>query len=123
YPETARQCHPFPVRALSYFQLRIRSPSPRRAFCPLAIPTTAAGPQGPTGQDSNDISSFLVNGTPASLIYANLNGTISAVWRPMPHLGGSAGRSTKAASRPMSRQRRSSSATRFESFLTLREGP
>jgi hypothetical protein len=44
----------------------------------IAIPTTPAGPQGPTGQASNDTSSFLVNGTPASFIYANLNGTISA---------------------------------------------
>jgi uncharacterized protein (TIGR03118 family) len=44
----------------------------------IAIPTTAAGPQGPTGQARNDTSSFLVNGTPASFIYANLNGTISA---------------------------------------------
>jgi uncharacterized protein (TIGR03118 family) len=44
----------------------------------VAIPTTAAGPQGPTGQVSNDTSSFLVNGTPASFIYADLNGTISA---------------------------------------------
>src|SRR5260370_16054071 len=34
----------------------------------IAIPTTAAGPQGPTGQASNDTSSFLVNGTPASFI-------------------------------------------------------
>jgi uncharacterized protein (TIGR03118 family) len=44
----------------------------------VAIPTTAAGPQGPTGQTSNDTSSFPVNGTPASFIYANVNGTISA---------------------------------------------
>ena len=44
----------------------------------VAIPTTVAGPQGPTGQASNDTSSFLVNGTPASFIYANLNGTITA---------------------------------------------
>jgi len=44
----------------------------------VAIPTTGVGPQGPTGQTSNDTSSFLVNGTPASFIYANLNGTISA---------------------------------------------
>jgi uncharacterized protein (TIGR03118 family) len=44
----------------------------------VAIPTTAAGPQGPTGEVSNDTSSFLVNGTPASFIYANLNGTITA---------------------------------------------
>src|SRR5262249_52039659 len=44
----------------------------------VAIPTTAAGPQGPTGEASNNTSSFLVNGTPASFIYADLNGTISA---------------------------------------------
>jgi uncharacterized protein (TIGR03118 family) len=44
----------------------------------IAIPTTATGNQGPTGQVHNDTSSFLVNGTPATFIYANLNGTISA---------------------------------------------
>jgi uncharacterized protein (TIGR03118 family) len=44
----------------------------------IAIPTTAAGPQGPTGQVNNDTSSFLVNGTPASRIFADLNGTLSA---------------------------------------------
>src|SRR5262245_30846158 len=44
----------------------------------VAIPTTALGPQGPTGQVSNDTSSFLVNGTPASFIYADLNGNIYA---------------------------------------------
>src|SRR6516225_6459027 len=44
----------------------------------IAIPTTPAGPQGPTGQVFNDTSSFLVNGTPATTIFANLNGTISA---------------------------------------------
>ena len=43
----------------------------------VAIPTTAAG-QGPTGEANNDTSSFLVNGTPASVIFADLNGTISA---------------------------------------------
>ena len=42
------------------------------------IPTTASGPQGPTGQVSNGTSSFLVNGMPAHFIFANLNGTISA---------------------------------------------
>ena len=44
----------------------------------VAIPTTATGTQGPTGQANNTTSSFLVNGTPASIIYADLNGTISA---------------------------------------------
>jgi uncharacterized protein (TIGR03118 family) len=44
----------------------------------IAIPTTATGNQGPTGQVHNDTASFLVNGTPATFIYANLNGTISA---------------------------------------------
>jgi uncharacterized protein (TIGR03118 family) len=44
----------------------------------VVIPTTAAGPQGPTGQVSNDTSSFLVNGRPASFIYADLNGNIYA---------------------------------------------
>jgi uncharacterized protein (TIGR03118 family) len=44
----------------------------------IAIPTTGSGPQGPTGQVNNSTGSFLVNGTPASFIFANLNGTISA---------------------------------------------
>src|SRR6516225_10701058 len=44
----------------------------------ITIPKTIFGPQGPTGQVTNDTSSFLVNGAPASLIFANLNGTISA---------------------------------------------
>ena len=50
----------------------------------IAIPTTAAGPQGPTGQVSNtNTSSFPVggnggNGGSAHFIFANLNGTISA---------------------------------------------
>jgi uncharacterized protein (TIGR03118 family) len=42
------------------------------------IPTTASGPQGPTGQVSNNTSSFVLNGMPARFIFANLNGTISA---------------------------------------------
>jgi uncharacterized protein (TIGR03118 family) len=42
------------------------------------IDDSAAGPKAPSGQASNDTESFLVNGTPASFIYANLNGTISA---------------------------------------------
>jgi uncharacterized protein (TIGR03118 family) len=49
----------------------------------VLIPTTAAGPQGPTGQVNNtNTSSFLVNkggdGGSAHFIFANLNGTISA---------------------------------------------
>src|SRR5499426_116258 len=44
----------------------------------VTIPTTPAGPQGPTGQVNNNTSSFLVNTAPASFIFANLNGTISA---------------------------------------------
>ena len=49
----------------------------------VLIPTTAAGPQGPTGQVNNtNPSSFLVNkggdGGSAHFIFANLNGTISA---------------------------------------------
>ena len=55
----------------------------------VAIPTTAAGPQGPTGQVNNaNTSSFLIpvnNGpSPASahFIFANLNGTISAWAQP-----------------------------------------
>jgi uncharacterized protein (TIGR03118 family) len=47
----------------------------------VAIPTTASGPQGPTGQVSNPTSSFVVNGAPAVFIFADLNGTISA-WNP-----------------------------------------
>ena len=42
------------------------------------IPETASGPQGPTGQVSNNTSSFVLNGMPADFIFANLNGTISA---------------------------------------------
>jgi len=48
----------------------------------IAIPTTASGPQGPTGQVANtNTSSFPVNGgdgMSAHFIFANLNGTISA---------------------------------------------
>jgi uncharacterized protein (TIGR03118 family) len=48
----------------------------------VAIPTTASGPQGPTGQVNNtNTSSFPVarpGGTSAHFIFANLNGTISA---------------------------------------------
>jgi uncharacterized protein (TIGR03118 family) len=45
----------------------------------VAIPKTAAGPQGPTGQVHNFSSAFkLANGNPASFIFADLNGTISA---------------------------------------------
>jgi uncharacterized protein (TIGR03118 family) len=54
----------------------------------VAIPTTATGPQGPTGQVANtNTSSFLVenggNGESARFIFANLNGTISA-WNGGP---------------------------------------
>jgi uncharacterized protein (TIGR03118 family) len=49
----------------------------------VQIPTTASGPQGPTGQVNNtNTSSFAVghggDGKPANFIFANLNGTISA---------------------------------------------
>jgi uncharacterized protein (TIGR03118 family) len=45
----------------------------------VTIPTTAAGPQGPTGQVFNGTTDFkLANGNPARFIFANLNGTISA---------------------------------------------
>jgi uncharacterized protein (TIGR03118 family) len=49
----------------------------------VAIPTTGAGPQGPTGQVNNgNTTSFHVgnggNGSSAHFIFANLNGTISA---------------------------------------------
>ena len=54
----------------------------------VAIPITAAGPQGPTGQVFNgNQSSFPVghggNGKPAFFIFADLNGTISA-WNGGP---------------------------------------
>jgi len=54
----------------------------------VAIPTTAGGPQGPTGQVANtNTSSFLVgnggNGARANFIFADLNGTISA-WNGGP---------------------------------------
>lgn len=46
----------------------------------VTIPTTASGPQGPTGEVSNSSGGFLVSGpgTAAHFIFANLNGTISA---------------------------------------------
>src|SRR5579872_1020086 len=49
----------------------------------VSIPTTASGPQGPTGQvDNSNTSSFDVggggNGGSAHFIFGNLNGTISA---------------------------------------------
>jgi len=49
----------------------------------VGIPTTAGGPQGPTGQVNNsNTASFHVegggNGAAAHFIFANLNGTISA---------------------------------------------
>ena len=45
----------------------------------VAIPTTAGGPQGPTGQvnNTNTASFQLTPGTSARFIFANLNGTIS----------------------------------------------
>jgi len=44
----------------------------------VGIPTTASGPQGPTGQVSNSSSNFSIAGGPALFMFANLNGTISA---------------------------------------------
>lgn len=44
----------------------------------VTIPTTGGGPQGPTGQVNNNTSSFTVNTTPASFIFANLNGIVFA---------------------------------------------
>jgi uncharacterized protein (TIGR03118 family) len=46
----------------------------------VAMPTTGAGPQGPTGQVNNNTTAFLVNGITSNFIFANLNGTIDA-WR------------------------------------------
>jgi uncharacterized protein (TIGR03118 family) len=50
------------------------------AVLTVHIPTTATGPQGPTGQVSNtNASSFILgDGASASFIFADLNGTISA---------------------------------------------
>ena len=48
----------------------------------VSIPITASGPQGPTGQVSNiGGANFVVSGSPARFIFADLNGTISA-WVP-----------------------------------------
>jgi hypothetical protein len=47
-----------------------------KAALTVSIPTTDAPPQGPTGQVNNP--TFLVGANPASFIFANLNGTISA---------------------------------------------
>src|SRR5262245_1621387 len=44
----------------------------------VSIPMTLAGPQGPTGQVNNNTTAFIVGAAPASFIFANLNGTISA---------------------------------------------
>lgn len=54
----------------------------------VMIPTTAGGPQGPTGQvNSGNATGFLVanggNGSHANFIFGNLNGTISA-WNTGP---------------------------------------
>src|SRR5262249_35799977 len=49
-------------------------------FVDIDIPTTASGPQGPTGQVNNINTSFPVasdDGKSAHFIFANLNGTIS----------------------------------------------
>jgi uncharacterized protein (TIGR03118 family) len=46
----------------------------------VAMPTTGAGPQGPTGQVNNNTTAFPVNGITSNFIFANLNGTIDA-WR------------------------------------------
>jgi len=44
----------------------------------VSIPTTPSGPQGPTGQVFNSTTGFsLSNGTAATFLFANLNGTIS----------------------------------------------
>jgi uncharacterized protein (TIGR03118 family) len=44
----------------------------------VSIPTTASGPQGPTGQVFNSSASFTAGANAANFIFANLNGTISA---------------------------------------------
>jgi uncharacterized protein (TIGR03118 family) len=68
---------------------RVTAGSVSRLSLEVAIPTTASGPQGPTGQVNNSTSSFPVNGnpaTPATFIFANLNGTISA-WSSLTTTG------------------------------------
>ena len=55
----------------------------------VMIPTTAGGPQGPTGQVNNgNATGFLVanggNGNHANFIFGNLNGTISTAWNAGP---------------------------------------
>ena len=44
----------------------------------VTMPIVGTGPQGPTGGVNNPTSSFVINGTAASFIFANLNGTIDA---------------------------------------------
>jgi uncharacterized protein (TIGR03118 family) len=44
----------------------------------VTIPQAATPPRGPTGQVSNSTTGFLVGTTPASFIFANLDGSISA---------------------------------------------
>jgi uncharacterized protein (TIGR03118 family) len=44
----------------------------------VTIPQAATPPGGPTGQVSNNTTGFLVDTTPASFIFANLDGSISA---------------------------------------------
>src|SRR5262249_6505346 len=53
----------------------------------VAIPTTATGPQGPTGQvnNSNAAAFLLSNNVAASFIFADLNGTISAWNNGLPN--------------------------------------
>src|SRR5438067_677485 len=49
-----------------------------KAALEVSIPQAGMGAQGPTGQVNNNTAGFAVNGAPASFIFANLNGTISA---------------------------------------------
>lgn len=45
----------------------------------VTIPGSATGPSGPTGQAFNSTTSFhLANNNPATFLFANLNGTVSA---------------------------------------------
>jgi uncharacterized protein (TIGR03118 family) len=44
----------------------------------VSVPQAATPPVGPTGQVFNSTSNFQVNGTPASFIFASLDGSISA---------------------------------------------
>jgi len=57
---------------------RVKNGVPVLQGLQVAIPQTAGGPQGPTGQVFNSTTAFHVGASPANFIFADLNGTISA---------------------------------------------